>query len=186
VTLPLVVILALLFGNAGHHQSSAKSTSPSALPALTPTAPPSNAAAVAPCTKVLEALPEQLGDLLPRVVHPKPDSLFVVAWGDPAVILRCGVARPADLKVGSSVEFVLVGGSSGQSGAYFDVGTDHGSNVFTTVDRAVYISVTVPAKYASGPLPALAQAIAKALPPVCVGAPEPGLTDDSKLCTHRQ
>jgi hypothetical protein len=192
VTLPLVVIIALLIGNSGGSKHSPASTAPAALPALTPSAPPSDAATVAPCIKVLETLPVQLGDLLPRRVHPKPDSVFVVAWGDPAVVLRCGVARPADLKPaaelkpGTNPDFVLIGGSTGASGAYFDVTEGGGANVFTTVDRAAYISITVPTKYASGPVPALAQAIAKALPPVCIGAQEPGLADQSKLCVYRK
>jgi hypothetical protein len=181
VTLPLVVILALLFGNAGHHKSDAKSTTPSALPPLTPTGPPSNAAAITPCTKVLEALPEQLGDLLPRVVHPKPDSLFVVAWGDPAVILRCGVARPADLRPGSGDFAPQVDGVS-----FLEKDTSD-DNVYTTIDRAVYIELSFPKKSGSGELPLLASAIAKALPPVCLPQALPGQTPPptDRLCTHR-
>lgn len=184
--MPLVVILALLFGGGSGGHKSPSSSSPVALPPLTPSAPSSNAATVAPCTKVLQALPERLGSLLPRVVHPEPDSLFVVAWGDPPVILRCGVARPADLKLGSSVDFILIGGSDGRSGVYFDITKSDDNEVYTSVDRAVYISISVPAKYSSPPVPQLAQAIATALPPVCVGAQEPGVTDPSQLCTHRK
>ncbi|MEO8888568.1 MAG: DUF3515 domain-containing protein [Jatrophihabitantaceae bacterium] len=176
-----MIVLALVLG--GKDRSTP--TAPAVLPALTPTAPAPNAAVLGPCTKVLEALPEQLGTLLPRVVHPKPYSAFVVAWGDPAVILRCGVDRPADLKPGSTVDNILIGGSDGRTGVYFDVTSVEHNEVYTSVDRAVYISITVPSKYASPPVPTLAVAIAKALPAVCVGGQEPGLTDESKLCTRR-
>jgi Protein of unknown function (DUF3515) len=181
VTLPLVVVLALLFGNAGHDKPAPKSTAPVALPALTPSAPPSNAATIVPCTKLLQALPERLGDLLPRVVHPKPDSLFVVAWGDPAVLVRCGVDRPADLKPGSSDFAPEV---DGVSFLEKDVGD---TNVYTSVDRAVYIELTFPKKSGSGELPVLAAAIAKALPPVCLPQALPGETPPppNRLCTHR-
>jgi hypothetical protein len=181
VTLPLVVILALLFGNAGKDKPSPKSTTPAVLPALTPSAPPSNAATVAPCTKVLQALPERLGTLLPRTVHPKPDSVFVVAWGDPAVILSCGVDRPAELKPGSGDFAPQVNGVS-----FLEKDTPD-ANVYTAVDRAAYIEVSFPKKSGSGELPLLASAIAKALPAVCLPQALPGETEPptGKLCTHR-
>jgi hypothetical protein len=112
-------------------------------------------------------------------VRTTPDTPFVLAWGDPAVVLRCGVARPAALTPGSGAEFILGGN---RSGPFYDVQRSGDANVWTTVDRAAYISITVPAKYAADPLPTLSRAIAKALPAVCaVDATAP--TKD--LCTHR-
>ena len=61
----------------------------------------------------------------------------------------------------------------------------HGSaNVFTTVDRAAYVSVTIPNKYQGGDvMPAISGAIATALPAVCS-------TDNTQpvatLCTRRK
>jgi hypothetical protein len=180
VTLPLVVILALVLSNAGEHPKPAKqSSSGRALPPLTLTPPPPpNASTQRPCTKLLTALPIQLGELAPRVVHPRPDSPFVVAWGDPAVVLRCGVARPSKLTAGSS-EFVLV-----VNGVDFFQSQHDKTHVFTAIDRAAYIEVQVPHSYAQPPLGALAVAIATAMPPVCVV--DPAETDQSKLCTYRK
>ena len=51
------------------------------------------------------------------------------------------------------------------------------------VDRPSYVEVTVPTSYAQPPLSPIADAIAKALPAVCVVTPTE--TDVTKLCTHR-
>jgi len=179
VTLPFVVILALVLSNAGQHpKPAAEANSGRALPPLALTPPPSDPTTQGPCTKLLTALPVQLGALVPRVVHPKPDSPFVVAWGDPAVVLRCGVARPSQLTASSS-EFVLVA-----NGVAFFQSEHHKTHVFTAIDRAAYVEVQVPNSYAQPPLGALAAAIAKALPPVCVVDPKE--TERSKLCTYRK
>ena len=60
--------------------------------------------------------------------------------------------------------------------------SSHGANVYVSVDRAVYVEVTVPDRYAAGPVPAISDAVA-ALPAVC--EVNPAETDVSKLCTHR-
>jgi Protein of unknown function (DUF3515) len=150
---------------------------------VTASAPPLGAAEAAPCAKVLAELPVQLGALNPRIVH--TDSPYVVAWGEPAVFLRCGVARPKDLVAGSSAEFINGGDVAGP---YFDVTANKsgtGGNVYTTVDRGPYISITVPAKYQGATvLPPLSSAIAKALPAVC--STDPNEPDPDKLCTRRK
>ena len=46
----------------------------------------------APCSDVVDVLPVRLDALGPRVVDPA--SPLVRAWGDPAVVLRCGVSDP--------------------------------------------------------------------------------------------
>ena len=46
----------------------------------------------AQCPAVVGVLPVRLDTLDARVV--KPDSSLVRAWGDPAVVLRCGVPDP--------------------------------------------------------------------------------------------
>ena len=137
----------------------------------------------APCAKVLAQLPVALGRLQPRVVHTTPDTPFVVAWGDPAVVVKCGVDRPTSLKPGSDVR---VFSATGASGPYFDVtrGGDS-ANVYTTVDRAAYVSVTIPGAYNSGPLPALSRAIAKALP-TAVCSTDPATPNVNDLCTRRK
>jgi hypothetical protein len=181
VTLPFVVILALVLGNATKDPKKTTDSgtpTPRPLAPITVVAPPADPAAVAPCTRLLTALPVQLSDLAPRIVHPKPDSPFVVGWGDPAVVLRCGVARPVGLKPGSA-DLVI-----GVDGVFWLPIHQKNATVWTTVDRAVYVEVTVPLSYRQPPLAPIADAIAKVLPPVCVVDPKE--TDASKLCTNRK
>jgi len=193
VALPVVLLVALLL-TLGDDDSGQKdplaspstgATSP--LPAISVAAPPSNATTTAPCTKVLEQLPVSLAGLAPRVVHSHPDSPFVVAWGDPAIVLRCGVDRPAGLSKSSYGEMVTV---NGVDFYVVNEGADKtGMRVFTVADRAAYVEVSVPKSYGQPPLGPLADAVAKALPDVeCLPQAAPGQTPPpaTQLCTHRR
>jgi hypothetical protein len=177
---PLVVIIALVIAAVNGTGGPDSTTNPTSgvLPPVNVPTPARQAAEVGACAKVTAKLPVQLGPLAPRIVH----APSVVAWGDPAVVLACGVGRPADLKPGSSTQFVTAGPDAGP---FYDVTSSHGANVFTTVDRAAYISVTVPAKYqGANVMPPLSRAIAAALPPVC--STDPNEPDPAKLCTRRK
>jgi hypothetical protein len=183
--LPFIVIATVILVALGASHTSTDSTKTSsggALPAVTAAAPPHANEQAASCTKLLAQLPVSLGKLDPRIVHTTPDTTFVVAWGDPPVMLSCGVAKPKALHPGSSEQFI----SGGElDGPYYDVQRDGDANVFTTVDRGPYIALRIPAKYpAADYLPLVSRAIAKALPAVCVGASAPGV-DPDKLCTRR-
>jgi Protein of unknown function (DUF3515) len=177
------VLVALAIGAATGGNKSNSMTDPTSgvLPPVTAAAPPQAAVQAGPCAQLLTHLPVQLGRLAPRVVHTKPDTPYVVAWGSPAVVLSCGVDRPTSLKPGSSTQF-QAGGV--ETGPYYDVTAGSGGNLWTTVDRGPYISILVPAKYqGSDILPPLSQAIAKALPAVC--STDPNTPDPAKLCTRR-
>ena len=55
--------------------------------------PPSSPGTVAACTRLIAALPASLGpDISRRPVD--GDAVRTAAWGDPAVVLRCGGAQP--------------------------------------------------------------------------------------------
>jgi hypothetical protein len=138
---------------------------------VTAPAPPNAVAQTAPCAKVLAKLPVELGDLDPRVVHTEPETPYVVAWGDPAVLLSCGAERPTNLHRGSGAQYFVIGPARGP---FWDaVPGDGDAAVYTTVDRGPYISVTVPKEYQGADvIPPLSRAIAKALPPVCSIAPD--------------
>lgn len=175
--MPLVVVVGLAIGHATQHSGTSPTDASTAvgLPGITVSAPPSNAATQAPCTALLEQLPvTDVG------LHSRPalsTSPFVVAWGQPPVVLRCGVARPAALVVASTAQVFEVDGVN-----YLEkiVGK---TVVYTAIDRAAYVEVTIPKVFAAGPLPAISNAIAAAMPAVCVV--DPNETDPSKLCTHR-
>ena len=156
-----------------HNAASSTASSSGALPAISVAAPPSNAAAAPSCTKLLGALPVDLNGL-----HSRPalsTSPYVVAWGDPAVVLRCGVDRPKGLVAGSDAF------TTGVNGVFYWVEHQKKQTVFTVIDRSVYIEVAVPLTYAGGPLAAISDAVTKVLPSVCVI----GGVDTSTMCTHR-
>ena len=171
------MIIALLLGSPSDHSSKPTASAPSsgaALPPISVSAPPSDPAAARPCTGVLAGLPVNLNGLQSRPAL--SSSAFVVAWGNPAVVLRCGVPRPAGLVPGSDAF------TTGVDGVFFWVVHGKQATVFTVIDRAVYVEVTVPVTYAGGPLAPIADAVAKALPSVCV---VDGSAPVAHQCTHR-
>jgi uncharacterized protein DUF3515 len=182
VTLPLIVIAALFLDrSAGDGDSSAPPSSGAALPPVSVSAPPmTDDKTVSTCAKVISALPLVVAGADLRRTVSDPASPSIVAWGDPPVVLRCGVARPAALKADSGDFLVDV------SGVVFLPDKQSDGTVFTVVDRAVYLDVSVPSSYAQPPLGPIAVSIAKVLKPVCQaqslsGPPVP--TND--LCTRR-
>jgi hypothetical protein len=72
--------------------------------------PPTPTGAVAEqCAHLGNALPGRIESLRPRVISPR--SSLVHAWGSPAVVLTCGVGRPAGYSA-SSAELAEVDGVS--------------------------------------------------------------------------
>jgi hypothetical protein len=105
------------------------------------------------------------------VVHTVPETPYVVAWGDPAVVLSCGADRPKALHRNSGAQY-FVNGPAG--GPFYDVTSTGDADVWTTVDRGPYITITVPGAYQGADVvPPLSRAIARALPPVCSTAASP-------------
>jgi hypothetical protein len=129
---------------------------------------------------VIDALPVELDRLAPRKVFTER----TVAWGNPPVVLRCGVARPTELRPGSAATLFDVAGPHGGSVEWLPDSLKSPTK-FTTVDRAVYIEVSKPASVQS-PLATLSDAIASALPAVCTGQPPDGSSiPPSQLCVNR-
>jgi hypothetical protein len=62
------------------------------------------------------------------------------AWGDPPIILRCGVEKPSDLGPASRCDMV-------DGVGWFSEETSDGY-LFTTIGRDYYVSVEVPHDYA--------------------------------------
>jgi hypothetical protein len=105
-----------------------------------------------------------LADQLPDVVvgqearDTEPDSDLTAAWGDPAIVLRCGVPEPEALEPTS--ELVTVDGVD-----WFPEQLTAGY-LFTTYGRVVFVEVSVPDDYApeAGALTDLADAVQAAVP----------------------
>jgi len=110
------------------------------------------------CARLHDALPKTLGGL--DRAGTTPPSIRTAAWGDPPVVLRCGVGRPAGLTATSQVIEV--------DGVEWFLTEPAPPYVFTTVGRGTYLRVrvprSVPRSEATAPLVDLAHAVRTALP----------------------
>ncbi|HEV7657769.1 MAG TPA: DUF3515 domain-containing protein [Mycobacteriales bacterium] len=158
VTLVLVV-LAVALGRGGNAQPVAPTATPSAAAALPPVkvAPPPalSAAAQQSCQELIAALPTDLGDIPARPVD--SSSPYVAAWGDPAITLRCGVARPPSFIATADVQQI--------NGVSWFAERRGSTTAWVVVDRPVYVEVLVPAADAGGPAARLSTAVIAALRP---------------------
>jgi hypothetical protein len=95
-----------------------------------------------------------------QIVEPKPPAAAAWRRGQDSVVARCGVDRPAEFTVGTSVEQI--------NGVQWFRVTDAAVGITTwfAVDRGVYIAVTMPDGSGTEPLVEMSDAIGKALPAV--------------------
>ncbi|MEU0968565.1 DUF3515 domain-containing protein [Streptomyces sp. NPDC005917] len=111
------------------------------------------------CDRLDGVLPKKVDGFTRR--DPEPSSALTAGWGDPAIILRCGLARPAKM-ADPEADGVEVNGV----GWLLEQRAD-GAFRFTTTLRKAYVEVTVP-KDRTGdgmaPLVSLAPAVKKAIP----------------------
>ena len=111
------------------------------------------------CQQLTNALPQRLGDYVrAQVVQPAPTG--AAAWqpagaGDP-VVLRCGLERPSDFVVGSPIQVV-------DRVQWFEVSQDQRSTWYT-VDRAVYVALTLPPGSGPTPIQQLSELIDRVVP----------------------
>ena len=81
----------------------------------------------------------------------------VAAWGDPPVVLRCGIQTPAELTCSASVQVV--------DGVTWLPLTGQGATTYLVIDRSVRIALTVPDTVTStGPWQEMSTTVARALP----------------------
>lgn len=113
------------------------------------------------CRALLAALPQRLGDYQ-RAPTVAPTPAGAAAWrpdsdGEP-VVLRCGLDRPADFVVGSPIHVV-------DRVQWFEVRQDHRSTWYT-VDRPVYVALTLPPGSGPTPIQQLSDLVDHAMPAV--------------------
>ncbi|MGH3784608.1 MAG: DUF3515 domain-containing protein [Pseudonocardiaceae bacterium] len=113
------------------------------------------------CARLLAALPDKLdggGDTgtLQRRNLAAPAPAGAAGWGEPPVVLRCGLDRPAALTASSRLLDV--------SGVQFLELRGLGTSTWVAVDRPVYTVVALPPTSGSGPLQQIATVIANTLP----------------------
>ncbi|HVQ86913.1 MAG TPA: DUF3515 domain-containing protein, partial [Actinomycetes bacterium] len=99
--------------------------------------PPVDPEVAAVCADLIGALPSEVLDQPAVVTEPK--SQQTAAWGDPPIVLRCGVAEPASFEPTSEV--TAVNGVD-----WFPEQRDN-EYVFTTWGRTVRVELKVPRDY---------------------------------------
>ncbi|MEU8754186.1 DUF3515 domain-containing protein [Streptomyces chartreusis] len=131
-----------------------------------------SAAVPSPGTKATK-LCRNLDKALPAEVDgadredPSPASTLTAGWGDPAIILRCGVVRPSKMSDPAVAEGrdddAVAGGVNGVRWLMEEDGD--GGYRFTSALRRAYVEVTVPkGRDSSSVLIDLAPAVKKAIP----------------------
>lgn len=118
------------------------------------------------CRALVGALPDQLGDYRRApLVDPAPPGS--AAWqreqpGSEALILRCGLDRPAEFVAGAPVQVVdaVEWFRLGETGS--DAAAEERSTWFA-VDRPVYVALTIPADSGPAPIQTLSKVIADTL-----------------------
>ncbi len=114
-------------------------------------------------TKLCQNLDERLPGKVMGLdrTDPEPRSALTAGWGSPAIILRCGVERPAKMS-DPEADSTEVNGV-----AWLMQEQNDGSFHLTTALRLAYVEVTLPkerAKDGLGPLTDIAAPIKKAIP----------------------
>ena len=112
------------------------------------------------CTALLEALPSSVSDQKARQVHDAGG--YAAAWGDPPIVLRCGVQRPAAMDRFASCQVV--------NGVGWFIPESQSSDApvtLTTMDRAVFVQVRIPRDYfpPAATMVDLGPAVRRTLPP---------------------
>ncbi|MGI8577223.1 MAG: DUF3515 domain-containing protein [Nocardioidaceae bacterium] len=101
------------------------------------TAPNPAPPADAQCRTLIGNLPDKVSGQDTRSVT--PSDALAGAWGDPAIVLRCGVVKPAGLQPTSScAEIDNVGWFADKRSSDW---------LFTTIGRSTYVQVSVPNSY---------------------------------------
>jgi hypothetical protein len=122
------------------------------------------------CTSLMSALPDPLGQLPRRQLDQGSDPSLagVAAWGEPAVILRCGLPTPQELTCSAPIQVV--------NGVAWLPLSGSGAITYLAVDRPVRVALTVPDGASTGPWQEMSTIIAATLTerPICVdGVPVP-------------
>ncbi|MGB9374739.1 MAG: DUF3515 domain-containing protein [Jiangellales bacterium] len=109
------------------------------------------------CADLVAALPEVVDDAVRRDVSPA--SPGVAAWGQPPIILRCGVGEPTGVDPTLAVLDV--------AGVGWRAVPGEGGTFFYTADRVAVVELAVPADYApeGETLVDLAPAVLGTVPP---------------------
>jgi uncharacterized protein DUF3515 len=162
VAVPLAIVVfavsALTFGNFGRDEPAPAATGPVSM--TTRDLPPEVEAA---CRLLVSKLPETVAGSAQRPVTAGPEQN--AAYGDPPIMLECGTPPPT---VGPTDEVINLAPPEATGGICWHAIDGDNRTVWTTVDRQVPVTVTVPGPRegsAQSVVP-FARAIGESLPPL--------------------
>ena len=162
----LIAALVLAVGVVGVILAIAATRHPPLQPVAIPAVPAPHAQDRA-CGALLEALPQRLGDYQ-RAPIAQPAPPATAAWRTPSdsepVVLRCGLDRPTDFVVGSPIQLV-------DRVQWFEARQGDRSTWYT-VDRPVYVALTLPSGSGPTPIQQLSDLIDHTMPAVPI-SPSP-------------
>lgn len=169
VLLAALLVALVAIGAVLVFASETTSKQPDHSPVAIPSAPAPQADSPA-CRQLFSELPNALGTFeRADVIQPAP--VGAAAWRDPAatdpVIMRCGMDRPAEFVVGSPIQVV-------NNVQWFQLVDEHSdSSTWVSVDRPVYVVLTLPQRSGPSPIQSLSDVIAKVMPaqPIRPGPP---------------
>lgn len=159
------LVLAIAVAAIGLSQNSAQNSAqndeepvgPLALVAVD--APEADSSA---CVQLVAALPAELpsaGTSLARRQLAEPAPRAAAGWGAPeAVVLRCGLRKPGELRQDSRLQVI--------NGVQWLPVAGADSTTFFTVDRDVFVALTVPATAGTGPVQAVSEVVSASLRPL--------------------
>jgi Protein of unknown function (DUF3515) len=163
----LIAALVLAVGVVGVVLAIATTRHPPLPPVAIPSVPAPHAQDSA-CRTLLEALPQRLGDYR-RAPTAQPTPPGTAAWrtaGDSEpVVLRCGLDRPTDFVVGSPIQLV-------DRVQWFQARQGDRSTWYT-VDRPVYVALTLPSGSGPTPIQQLSDLIDHTMPAVPISPSPP-------------
>jgi hypothetical protein len=140
VAVPIALLAgALVFWSLGGLENAPEASSSGNPQATTPVsvpAPSLDATTAEACRALLAKLPESVRDRAERPVSGGAEQN--AAYGDPPIVLSCGVTRPSVPQVADLI---------GISGVCWWPEEQSDRDVYTTVDREVPVRVTVPKAY---------------------------------------
>ncbi len=160
-----VVVAGVMLGSGSDAGSTPDTTQSTAAPRTGPlalVAVDAPGAASPECASLTEALPDEItsdGRPLTRLDLAEPAPQAAAAWsgerGEP-VVLRCGLGQPAELVPTAQLREV-------SKVAWLPVAGD-GASTWYTVDRAVFVALTVPEGTGTGALQTISELVAEILP----------------------
>lgn len=177
VAVPVVVVVGIVLFLLGRHRvgpdHAAPSSSPTStvrvLPPVSVAPIPRSSAADALCPDFLVKLPDPLDTLKRRDVQAQ-DS-YIQAYGDPPVVVECGVPKPAGIGPTSAAVTICPPEHAGlcqnqeRGGSKAGVQWVYASASATVIDRGVYITAKIPEETGgAGVLNDISLAVLKTMP----------------------